>query len=217
MHSSDNQLILRDQWLTLRERLTGRGLLQPENASLSLRWPGSETMWLGRKQDEMPQAFSTADVVVSPDEAAARHAAIYRLRSDVGAIAIGGGVYGAFLGDLGGVMPQLFDEQARYLGRMGEQVRKTSDLTSALRRGGNALLMNGAPVCLGPTATRVAHNAELFEKCATAYVLAVAAGGSPEQLPWLVRWIANGRLGKEQRRAAQNFAAGLLPAESGGY
>ena len=67
------------------------------------------------------------------------------------------------------------------------------------------------------TAMRLALNAELFEKCAKAYVLAVAGGGRVRALPCIVRWVANRRLGKDQQRAAARLLQGLLPEESKGY
>jgi len=86
-----------------------------------------------------------------------------------------------------------------------------------LRQGGNVLLVQGRPLCIGMTATRLALNAELFEKCAKAYVLAVAGGGRVHALPWIVRLVANRRLHKDEQRATQRFAQGLLPEETKGY
>ena len=126
-----------------------------------------------------------------------------------------GGLFGACLADFGGALPQVFDEQARHIGPMAST--HSAAIGPALGHGGNALLWQGVPLCLGTTCTRMALNAELFEKCAKAYVLAAATGGRVAQLPWLVRRIANGRLRKDQRRAAQAFARGELPVESRGY
>jgi hypothetical protein len=100
---------------------------------------------------------------------------------------------------------------------MGRPAWSDTDLAAALDITGNALLLRGQPMCLGTTCTRLALNAELFEKCAKAYVLAAAAGGRVKELPWLVRRIANGRLVKDERRAAQAFGRGELPVESSGY
>ena len=208
--------VLRDQWMRCRERLAERHLLEAGRASLSLRWPGASMMWFGLAADPLPTSMAWADPA-PPDAPAAIHAAIYRLRPDVGAIAGGGGFFGAHLGDFGGLLPQVFDEQARHLGPMGEAIATPVSLGRSLASGGNALLVEGMPFCLGTTATRMAQNAELFEKCATAYVLAAAAGGTIGPLPWLVRRIANGRLKKDQRRAAERFTAGRLPEESQGY
>lgn len=87
----------------------------------------------------------------------------------------------------------------------------------ALEGLGNAALVDGHMVCLGTTATRLGLNAELVEKCAKAYVLAVAGGGRVRPLPWIVRLVANRRLAKDQERARARLLQGLLPEESKGY
>lgn len=197
---------LRSLWAEVRGRLAARQLLLGEGASLSLRIPGSAAMWFGSSGDESPSRVEQAPV----------HSAIYAARPDVGAIAVGGGAFGTCLADFGGRMPEVFDEQARHLGRMGAAC-DAPGLASSLHAGGNALIVDGVPVCLGTTGSRLALNAELFEKCAKAYVLAAAAGGPVKPLPWWVRHIANGRLLKDEARAAARLAQGLLPEEARGY
>jgi hypothetical protein len=205
---------LRADWLQLRERLHGRQLLA-EDASVSLRIPGSEAMWFGAAGDAAPTRLSWR--AAPAGEGPALHAAVYAARADVGGVATCSGSFGLCLVDFGGVLPQVFDEQARHLGRMGPAAAAPGDVARALREGGNVVLVHGRPVCLGTTATRLALNAELFEKCAKAYVLAAATGGRVRPLPWIVRRVANGRLAKDERRAAERFLQGLLPEESKGY
>jgi hypothetical protein len=48
-------------------------------------------------------------------------------------------------------------------------------------------------------------------------VLAAASGGRIKPLPWIVRHVANGRLMKDEKRARERVASGLLPEESKGY
>ena len=208
-----DETTLSGQWPDLRARLLAKRLLAGEGASLSLRIPGSDAMWFGAAQDAAAQRVSFG--AASGDGLA--HAAIYAARSDVGAIAAGGAEFGPCLADFGGAMPQAFDEQARHLGPMGPAATAVRELGASLRRGGNVLLLHGRPVCLGMTAMRLALNAELFEKCAKAYVLAVAGGGRVRALPWVVRFVANRRLHKDERRAAQRFAQGLPAEETKGY
>lgn len=205
--------MLRAQWTGLRDRLQAKGLLDNERDSLSLRIPGSEAMWFGLARDDAPQRMVCR---AAPREAEA-HAAVYVERGDVGAIAQGGGRFGRCLADFGGAMPQVFDEQARHLGPMGPPSAGVGDVPSVLRQGGNVLLLQGRPVCLGTTSQRLALNAELFEKCAKAYVLAVAGNGRVRPLPWIVRLVANRRLAKDRQRAALRFVQGQLPEESNGY
>jgi hypothetical protein len=211
--------ILRTQWLQLRERLQRKQLLGGAEASLSLRVPGAAAMWFGGATQATPRRLPLHQDNEGGEEGA--HAAVYRARPDVGAIGWGGGSFGVALADFGGTMPQLFDEQARHLGPMAPPA-STATPPQTLARSlqqhrGNVLLLQRRPLCLGTTATRLALNAELFEKCAKAHVLAVATGGRVRALPWWVRWIANGRLRKDASRAEARFAQGLLPEESKGY
>ena len=204
---------LRQQWLHVRERLQAKRLLAADGASLSLRLPVGDAMWFGQAIDVAPQQVPLR--AASGD--AEVHAEVYRARDDAGAIAVGGGKFGRCLADFGGAMPQVFDEQARHLGPMGPAAAALRELARSLRQRGNVLLVQGRPLCIGMTATRLALNAELFEKCAKAYVLAVAGGGRVQALPWIVRMVANRRLHKDEQRATQRFAQGLLPEEAKGY
>ena len=202
--------LLRQHWLDLRQRLASQ---VDSHASLSLRIPGEKGMWLGKLDDVEPLNVAWS----ASHEDPRTHAAIYTARSDVGAVLLGGGAFGNCLVDFGGVLPILFDEQARHLGRMGPPVTAESQLRQALQEGGNVILINGVPACLGATGTRMALNAELFEKCAKAYTLAKATGAQLTRLPRWVGFIANGRLMKDEKRAARCFALGQLPPESRGY
>jgi hypothetical protein len=207
------EAFVHEQWMKLRERLLAKQLLAAEGASLSLRIPGSDAMWFGHASAAAPRRV--------PWQAAADggelHAAAYAARPDVGAIAAGGAQYGRCLADFGGSMPQVFDEQARHIGPMGPAATALPEVARSLRAGGNALLVRGQPVCLGMTAMRLALNAELFEKCAKAYVLASACGGPVRALPWIVRLVANRRLRRDERRAMARLAQGMLPDEAKGY
>jgi hypothetical protein len=204
---------LRQNWSVLRERLQAKCLLDTDGASLSLRIPGSDAMWFGLASDAIPHRVSWR----AESSETEMHAVVYAARADTGAIAAGGGAFGRCLADFDSTMPQVFDEQARHLGRMGPAVENAGEAATALRGGGNVLMMQGRPVCLGMTAMRLALNAELFEKCAKAYVLAVAGGGRVRALPWIVRLVANRRLARDGQRAAERFLQGQLPEESKGY
>src|ERR1035437_4382472 len=206
---------MKSLWLQTRDRLLAKGLLTGDGASLSLRCPGGTFMWVGAATAVEPQRLDWRKTVTPL--AIDGHASVYACRSDVGAVAWGGAAYGVSLADFGGVLPQVFDEQARHIGPMSPAVEECSDIPHALQAGGNALIWRGRPLCLGTTCTRLALNAELFEKCAKAYLLAVATGGRVKTLPWLVRYIANSRLFKDERRATQAFDRGEFPVESRGY
>jgi ribulose-5-phosphate 4-epimerase/fuculose-1-phosphate aldolase len=206
---------MKSKWMATRDRLVAKGLLGDVDDSLSVRCPTAGLMWLGAVADAEPVLMQWKGSTAS--ETAALHAEVYASRTDVGAIAWGGGPFGACLTDFGGLLPQVFDEQARHIGPMAPAVSQYADIGSALHKGGNALIWRGLPLCLGTTCTRMALNAELFEKCAKAYVLATATGGRVRRLPWLVRYIANSRLYKDERRATEAFGRGELPIESRGY
>jgi ribulose-5-phosphate 4-epimerase/fuculose-1-phosphate aldolase len=202
-------------WAETRDRLAAKGLLAGSGASLSVRCPGGTSMWFGAAAADAPVLRDWGDAAA--EAAAAVHALAYARRPDVGAVARGGGPFGMHLAGFGGALPQVFDEQARHIGPMPRAVDDENGLGAALRTPGSALVLRGSPLCWGTTPRRLALNAELFEKCAKAYVLAVATGGRVRPLPWWVRRIANGRLARDQRAAALAFARGEQPKESTSY
>jgi hypothetical protein len=203
--------------LAARERCARQGLLSAAHAGISLRLPKREQFLFLDANAPTPQLESTQTSSGYPP--IPLHARIYQLRPDVGAILTGGGVFSTSLYDLGGTMPVAFDEQARHLGRMGRAALDMTprELQATFANGANTALVGDLPVCLGTTCQRLVLNAELFEKCAKAYVLAAATGQPVTTLPWWVCTIAIGRLRKDQRRASDRFAQGLLPQETRGY
>jgi hypothetical protein len=225
--------LLRDTWLGLRRRLLARGLMPGATDSLSLRDPASGAMAWGTAEDALalvePLAPATgarkegAGGADGPDRvdghlpAITLHRAVYAARQDVCAVLIGGGAFGRQLQAFGGWMPAVFDEQIRQLGHMGRPTEALARLPQALSKGGNVTLHAGRLIVLGMTPSRLALNAELFEKCAKAWVPAVAGGATVRPLPWLVRHVANGRLRKEQAQAREQVCQGRWPAETRGY
>lgn len=222
--------LLRDTWLGLRRRLLARGLMPGATDSLSLRDPASGAMAWGTAEDALalvdplaPEIRGGADGAEGMDgdrghlPAIALHRAVYAARQDVCAVLIGGGAFGRQLQAFGGWMPAVFDEQIRQLGHMGRPTEALARLPQALSKGGNVTLHAGRLIVLGMTPSRLALNAELFEKCAKAWVPAVAGGAAVRPLPWLVRHVANGRLRKEQAQAREQVRQGRWPAETRGY
>ena len=200
--------------LAARERCARQGYLGSEHAGLSARLPGESLFLFVGATEVAPRRYSWLDDFETLP--LTLHATIYTLRPDAGAVLSGGGEFTAMLHEFGGAMPLGFDEQARHLGRMRDAATVT-ELRHGLANGTNSLLVGNLPVCLGTTCQRLVLNAELFEKCAKAHVLAAATGGRVGRLPWWVSAIATGRLRKDQRRAAERFAQGLLPEETRGY
>ena len=201
----------------VRVRLHDRHLLGSDG-SVSLRLPGEASMVWCASEGGAPQTMAMHQAQGD----AALHAAVYLARADVGAVALGGGAFMRVLGALGGELPQVFDEQARHLGRTARPLpavngNVVSDARRCLATGGNLWICAQRPLVLGTTAQRLVLNAELAEKCAKAYALAAGTGASVDTLPWWVCRIANGRLRKDQRHAVEHFARGELPEESVGY
>lgn len=212
----------RDTWLSLRQRLLARGLMASDPDSLSLRDPASGRMGWGTAMDASMQALpvrsdSSETSGTSGTAAIALHRAVYEARPDVCAILIGGGPFGRQMVSFGGWMPPVFDEQIRQLGHMARPTEDLSQLPGALADGGNVALHAGQVLLLGMTPSRLALNAELFEKCAKAWVPATASGAKLRTLPWIVRHVANGRLMKEEARAREQVRRGLKPEETRGY
>lgn len=222
---------MQDSWFALRHRLLSRGLMPGADDSLSLRLPGEDAMLWGTAEEAQPRKVTWSPV--EPEDASGLppgnadglkgpaallvHRQVYAWRHDCCAMLVGGGAFGRQLPHFGGHMPAVFDEQIRQLGVMGPASDDLAGLRPALAKGGNAAVLDGQVLLLGMTASRLALNAELFEKCAKAYVCAVAGGGRVRKLPWLVRTIANGRLMKEEEAAKGMVRSGLLPAETRGY
>ena len=72
-------------------------------------------------------------------------------------------------------------------------------------------------MALGSTPNRVVLNADLFEKCAKAFVIAASSGESPHALP---RWASDvwvNRLAKDRARAALAYQSGVVPEGMDGY
>jgi ribulose-5-phosphate 4-epimerase/fuculose-1-phosphate aldolase len=203
--------------LAARERCARRGFLGLSHAGISARLPGESHFLFVDATAAAPRRQAWLEPLSSLPHTL--HAAVYRIRPDVGAVLSGGGLYASALHDFGGTMPIGFDEQARHLGRMHGAAAEitTSQLRTRLADGANSALLDKLPVCLGTTCQRLVLNAELLEKCAMAYVLAAATAQPISTLPWWVCRIAIRRLHKDQRRAARRFAQGLLPEETRGY
>ncbi|MBD9485248.1 hypothetical protein IB229_19895 [Pseudomonas sp. PDM14] len=197
--------------LQAAERLTAKGFLHPGDA-LSLRLPGTSRL-LFLSQGEAPREVELAD---AEPGLCAVHAEVYHRRGDAGAVATLSPRWSLQLDALGEAMPSVFDEQARHIGRSWAPAH-AAQMPGVLAGGGNAGLVDGRLLAIGVTRNRMLFNAELFEKCAMAYVLARLGGGRVKQVPWWVRLIAGRRLTKDQANAAASHAAGEQAAELGAY
>ena len=201
-------------------RLALKGLFHAGD-TLSMRLAGCGQMLLFTASNDALKMEITPLTPHSPDGSmVSQHLAVYQIRPDVGSILLNRQPWARSLQALGADMPGVFDEQVRHLGKAvrlldhppGEPVTDTQ-----LRNGANAWVLPQQVLCLGTVPERTVFNAELLEKCAKAYVLAQSTGLPVGRIPWLVRWIANGRLMKDERRAAADYAAGRAPVLSTAY
>jgi ribulose-5-phosphate 4-epimerase/fuculose-1-phosphate aldolase len=206
-------------------RLAGKGFFNTPADSFSMRIPGKMEMILASGQDDW-RRIGIADLrtasLFSKEGLCGFHASIYRERADAGAVAISGPKGARLLARFGGLLPPLFDEQVRHIGSnasplpdeesvYGNMVRKT------FKRGANAALLGERLLCLGMTCDRVLFNTELYEKCAQAYVIAKASGNQIGLIPVWVRLIANHRLLRDERNAAECYRNGCIPESMNSY
>jgi ribulose-5-phosphate 4-epimerase/fuculose-1-phosphate aldolase len=62
-------------------------------------------------------------------------------------------------------------------------------------------MKNHGVLCFGHYLERAAHNVEIVEKCAHAYLLALCTGRNVSKIPLAIREIAYARLRSDQRKA----------------
>ena len=203
-------------------RLASKGLLQAGD-TVSVRLPGEEALLrhtMGSAEAPLRVAFSPTQHMLADGDPLLRHLRLYAARPDVGAVVISRQPWATALRWTGEAMPGVFDEQVRHLGRRVEMIGQQFDQAADLRKlgsGANAFLVDDQVLCLGMTVERVVFNTELLEKCAKAFLLARCTDKPVGTIPWLVRYIANGRLRKDEARAAAEFAAGREPVMSSAY
>lgn len=205
------------------QRLHDKGLAATAQApvgSLSLRVPGSDSFVL--LESDRSHAPSLQPLRAAAGSVAAVHAAVYQCRPDVGGVFISQQPWARDLIHLRQTMPAVFDEQVRHLGRevayaAQPLITLPARASRVLSAGGNAYVFGDFVMCLGLTRERLIFNAELLEKCAKAYVLATLTGQRVGALPWLVRFVANRRLLKDEARAAQAYARGEVPTGLNAY
>ena len=204
-------------------RIVAKGLAADSPARFSVRIPGRNAMATGNAQANLAEiAIIPLDQPGVSEPALTMHAAVYRIRGDAGAILTAQQPWASRLALLTDPMPAVFDEQARQLGRRIDRLsQKGPQLTAAgatrLKRGAHAFELDEGVLTIGFTAERAVLNAELLEKCAKAYLLACLTGHRIGRIPWLVRYIAVGRLRKDQRRASESYARGEMPGSFSTY
>jgi hypothetical protein len=195
-------------------RLIEKRLLNAADDAVSVLLPGRARM-LYRARDE-PALRDLPLSGLSGTEAL--HGQVYGLRQDAGALASISTSTSAALARSGVRVPIVFDEQARHIGETWPNT-DAAHLGRVLAGGANAGPVDGKLLLIGVTPSRMIFNAELFEKCAHAYLLARgdAPGRKTHLVPWWVCLIAGRRLRRDQRNAALCHAAGREAPELVAY
>ena len=199
-------------------RLAGKGLMKVGD-TLSQRLPewGAFAQVELRTPQDVPEAVRW---IALSDPRTDTHHRFYHARPDVGAILSGQQDWAVTLAGMDRSMPGVFDEQIRHLGL---EVRRISTLPedgrlhAVLSSGANAFALDKHILCFGMTLDKVMLNAELLEKCAKAYILATTTGRRIKRIPWLVRYVANSRLQRDEKLAAANHNRGERAIPKAGY
>ncbi len=192
------------------ERFVTKGLFGQPGDTYSMRVPGKDEFILIREDTPTLESISMASPGNGPP---GLHALLYGARQDAGALLIGSTPWCTALAGLDATIPVLFDDQARHLGSVEAPLREgdVAGLEKVIRKGASIAIIGEQRLCLGVTPERVVFNADLFEKCAKAFVIAYSSGRPVSRIPWWVRRIAGGRLKKDQMPAAESLAAGRIP------
>jgi hypothetical protein len=195
-------------------RLSEKRLLNAADDAVSVLVPGGQCMLFRARDDAALRELPLTGL----SGTAALHGQVYGLRPDAGALASISTATSAALAASNVRVPIVFDEQARHIGEAWRSAEVTR-LADAVAGGANAGLVGAKLLLIGVTPSRMIFNAELFEKCAHAYLLARgdAPGRKTHLVPWWVCLIAGRRLRRDQANAARCHAAGRKAPELVAY
>jgi len=195
-------------------RLSEKQLLSADDDAVSVLLPGRGRMLYRARSDAELRELPLSGLSGMP----ALHGQVYGLRPDAGALASISTKTSTVLARSGVRVPIVFDEQARHIGEAWPST-DALHLAGALAGGANAGPVDGRLLLLGVTPSRMIFNAELFEKCAHAYLLARgdAARRKTYLVPWWVRLIAGRRLLRDEANVARCHAAGQTAPELVAY
>ena len=218
---------LKQQVVATAQHLVHLGHLMATGGNLSARIPGRDAFAITPSNYDY-MAMTGADICVldfnlgriegqrAPSVESGMHAGIYRARPDVQAVVHTHQVYASALALIAAPTPALFDEQVRFLGRSvpiipyapsGTGFLKNT-ITKHIRDHNNAyILQNHGVLCFGHDLERAAHNVEILEKCALAYLLALCTERKISKIPLAIREIAFAKLRGDQKKAAHGELA----------
>jgi L-ribulose-5-phosphate 4-epimerase len=201
------------------QALTRKGYLMATGGNLSIRILGQPAFAITPSNYDyekmLPEDICVLDFELKvlegklkPSVESAMHGAIYQVRSDVNAIVHTHQVYASTLALIDAPIPALFDEQTRFLGRSVDIIPYAPSGTGMLKNAiakhvrdhNNAYIMqNHGALCFGTDVERAAHNVEILEKCALAYLLALCTERKVSRIPLAVREIAFAKLRGDQK------------------
>lgn len=204
--------------------LTAEGLLMATGGNLSIRTEDKKAFAVTPSnldyREMIPEDICILTLAVKPIEGHRKpsvesrmHAAIYHERKDVNAIVHTHQAIASALSLINAPIPALFDEQVRFLGRSVEIVPYAPSGTGALvnqvvkkiRNHNNAFLMrNHGALVFGDSMDRAVDNAQILEKCAKAYLLALLSERKVSRIPMPIRELAFQMLRKDQKVAKSN-------------
>lgn len=211
----------RRQVVETAQRLVQKGYLLATGGNLSLRIPGQDAFAITPSNRDylqmLPEDVCVLDFklhalagTLKPSVESGMHAGIYQARRDVQAVVHTHQVYASALALLNAPIPSLFDEQVRFLGRSVQIIPYAPSGTSFLKKTiarhirdhNNAyILQNHGVICFGHDLERAAHNVEILEKCALAYLLALCSERTITKIPLPIREIAFAKLRADQKKA----------------
>ncbi|HEY0708350.1 MAG TPA: class II aldolase/adducin family protein [Polyangia bacterium] len=212
---------IKSEIVATAQRLTEKGYLMATGGNLSMRIPNEPRFAITPSNYDYMKMVADDVCVLDwdgtiiegtrpPSVESGLHAGVYQTRADVNAVVHTHQVYASAVAVLGQPIPALFDEQARFLGRTVEIIPYgpsgtgflTKRVTKAIRSKNNAYVMqNHGVLCFGQDLTRAAHNVEILEKCAHAFLLALSTGNKVSKIPWAIREIAFHKLRGDQKLA----------------
>jgi L-ribulose-5-phosphate 4-epimerase len=205
---------------TCRE-LVEQGYLMATGGNVSARIMGQDAFAITPSNYDylkmVPDDVCVLDLDLNPLEGERKpsvesgmHAGVYQTRADVNAVVHTHQVYASALALINAPIPALFDEQVRFLGRSVEIIPYAPSGTGFLKNAivkhiknhHNAyILQNHGALCFGHDAERAAHNVEILEKCALAYLLALCTEQKVSKVPLPIREIAFAKLRQDQKQA----------------
>ena len=211
----------KQQVVETAQRLVEKGYLMATGGNLSIRIPGQAAFAVTPSNYDyckmtaedvcvLDFELNVVEGALKPSVESALHAGVYVTRADVNAVVHTHQVYASALALIDAPIPALFDEQVRFLGRAVEIIPYAPSGTGFLKNAivkhiknhHNAyILQNHGALCFGHDVERAAHNVEILEKCAIAYLLALCTEQKVSKIPLPIREIAFAKLRKDQKKA----------------